>query len=217
MIQTISMNIVNNMCEDIQMNSRRAGLLGAPGNGKSTLVSDYCNKDKRNRGVVKMGKSFKILNLYERIYKIFLPDKTNVPNSVYEITMQVSDFMDKSNDKFLLVVDECGKLKSETLEYMHEFMECTVSNCGFVFSGPHYWRDKLDTWIKLKKEGIEEFARRLDEFVEIDGPTKSEMAAYCIYMGIQDVEQIEKIIDGCVTFTDIVNAVRTFLSGKKKK
>jgi hypothetical protein len=59
-----------------------------------------------------------------------------------------------------------------------------------------------------------EFGRRIEEFVSIDNPTKSEKSEYCRSRGITDTEVIEAIIRKCITFSDVVNEVNSYLRGK---
>ena len=45
MVKTVSLKIVSKLFDDVQENSRMAGLTATPGNGKSTMIMECCKGD----------------------------------------------------------------------------------------------------------------------------------------------------------------------------
>ncbi len=213
-IPTNSLKIVSNLFDDVQRNSLMVGLLAKPGNGKSTLILESCKSDYK-RVIVQMSKSKKAIHLYQDIYRQIRAEQRVTPNDMYELIVEISEFLVKSNKKYLVCIDEAGKLRAQHLEYFHELRENTHGKCGFVFAGPPYFKKNLIKWINNERQGMEEFGRRIDEWIELDGPTESEKAAYCRENGIHDIKTIEKIVYECETFADLVTSVKHYLRGKK--
>lgn len=213
MIKTISLKIVTCLCDSVQNESRMVGLLGDPGNGKSALLKENCTKDPTTRIIFQVGKSMRPINLYTEMYKRLLPGRV-VPRTIYDIFVDIEEFLASSERKYLCCFDECGKLNPFSLELMHELRERSLSKMGYIFAGPFSWERKLKNWIMEDRNGMLEFGRRIEEFVSIDNPTKSEKSEYCRSRGITDTEVIEAIIRKCITFSDVVNEVNSYLRGK---
>lgn len=157
-----------------------------------------------------MGKSKRAIHIYKDIYQKLRPSARSVPNDIYDLIYESSNYLAAADKKYLIVLDESGKCKSATLELFHEFRDLTREKCGFVFAGPLSWKNKLTSWIEEDREGMEEFGRRCDEWVHLDNPTKSEKSQYCRDRGIQEITLIESLVEPAETFSDLVIAVDSY-------
>jgi DNA transposition AAA+ family ATPase len=213
MVKTNSLKIISNLFDDVQKNSRMVGLTATPGNGKSTLIDECCKNDYK-RIPVNMGKSKKAKHVYQDIYRRLRPSARSVPNDMYDLIHESAKFLSTAEKKYLVVLDESGKFKPATLELFHEFRDLTREKCGFVFAGPPYWKENLTSWVEEQKQGMEEFARRFDEWVALDNPTPSEKSQYCKDRGIHEITLIEQLSNSSETFSDLVTAVDEYFRKK---
>lgn len=213
MVKTISLKIVSKLLDDVQENSRMACLIATPGNGKTTLIEECCRHDSR-RVVINMSKSKRALHIYQEIHRKLKPAARVVPNDMYDLIQESARFIATSDRKHLIVLDESGKFKSGTLEFFHELRDLTRQKCGFIFAGPPYFKNNLTRWVEDDRQGMLEFARRIDEWVVIDNPTNSEKSQYCKDRGIQEITVIEKLIREAETFHDLVILVDEYFRKK---
>lgn len=214
MVKTISLEIVTKLFDDVQKNSRMVGLIATPGNGKSTLIQVCCKKGK-HRFSVSMGKSKKAIHIYKDIYQKLLPNARSVPNDIYDLMYETAKYISKADKKFLIALDESGKFKSSTLELFHELRDLTREKCGFIFVGPPTFRTKLTSWIEDERDGMEEFGRRIGEWIYLDNPTKSEKSQYCRDREIHEIGIIEGLVESEGTWSDLESDVDRYFREKK--
>jgi len=213
MVETISFKIVSSLFDDVQENSRMVGLTATPGNGKSTMINECCKSDYK-RISINMSKSKKAIHIYQDIFQKLRPSTRVVPTDMYNLIKESAKFLVTANKKYLIVLDESGKFNPGTLEFFHELRDLTRGVCGFVFAGPPYFKINLSNWVENDKDGMYEFARRFDEWISLDNPTKSEKSQYCRDRGIQEISLIENIVYSAETFSDLVIAVDAYFRKK---
>lgn len=209
-IATSNYNTIKNICQDVHLRSKMVSIIGYPGAGKTTALTDYCNKNK-NVFFVKVTASMNAKQFYTALIQSMKENEKLNNGSLHDMINKISHSLNYDTEKKLLIIDEAGKFKPKFLEYLHELRDNTELNTGVILAGPDYFYNNMLGWKNKNVIGVPELYRRINHWEFLDKPTLKEIRAFCEIHEIKDDVVITNIINSPIdNYSDIMNEIKNY-------
>lgn len=212
---TQNFNTVQAVCNDAWSYSRFIGIVGYSGAGKTTALQAYA-EGKENVFYVKASASMPARAFYSEILNAMGVEGKDHGINLYDMIKNLSFRLNYNDQRKLLIVDEAGKFKPKFMEYIHELRDNTEETTGIIFSGPEYFRTKLESWVGKNVLGMQELYRRINHWEYLSPILKSEVEAFCHHFGIKDKKFISALFKRSKNFSEVQNGIENYLRSKEK-
>jgi DNA transposition AAA+ family ATPase len=98
-------------------------------------------------------------------------------------------------DRPLVILDEFGELKDDTLRLFKSLYNDTCGYCGFVIAGSPSMKSRIERGVERDTRGYRELWSRMGrEYVMLEKIGKKEVAEICRANGVEPPEAIERIV-----------------------
>jgi len=216
-IETGATRKINTILEKAQADSSMIGIIGEEGIGKSTGAGKHV-LTSQNVYYIRMGQSYRSKTLFHELVFLItgkhVYQSTNLNNTIDYL----SELLNESPEKKLVVIDDAGKLKATGLGLFHELRENTMATTGFAFMGLQYFMDNLLQWRKEGKVGIAEFYRRVNFWFSLPYLTEQEKLHYLQARRIDLTEKVRAILKEVKTIWELESRINIHLEyGKGKR
>lgn len=214
LLRTANFQTIQTVCNDALVNNKMIAISGEPGFGK-TIALQYFRATNKNVFVVTAKPSMTAktfwLEILQAMYKAEGYPESTHQRALYFILRRISDAFNRIGSG-LLVIDEAGKLNDKMLEYLHEVRDQTQTSAGIILAGPNYFKTNLVRWVQRERKGIPEFFRRINYWVELQSPTKIEVAKICEAYGVVDPDTVKVLQARCRNFGTLTNEITEYLN-----
>lgn len=216
-ITTVNYNTISKLSKDVQMKTKMVSVIGYPGAGKTTALTNFC-KNNKNVYYVRVTASMNAKQFYMALIKEMGGNEQAKYSSLHDMINGISYRLNYDTEKNLLIIDESGKFSPKGLEYLHELRDNTMYSTGIILAGPDYFHENMSAWKNKNKIGVPELYRRISHWEYLDRPTKKEVRVFCEAYGVTDEEIILDIIKtASECFSAIVNAIENYLANRDNK
>jgi len=178
-------------------------ILGKPGLGKTVSIHFFLKEHKNNVVKVKVEKSTTPRIFYSTIFNQISDEKYDPNIPLNFLIKRVANLFVSKNCDMLLLVDEITKFEHNFFEHLQDFWELTKGNTGIVLSGGDYFEGKFNKWSKNIKNGMPEFYSRIERWIKLEKPRKSEIISIINAYDIYDRE-FEYSCFGVESFRELV-------------
>jgi len=190
-VETKDYKLFTALLTDAQENSNVFAVTGEAGTGKTFTIKNYTELHKRvyslpcaefwNRRVFMQ----ELLNAMGVDYSGY-----NVNEMIYEVVRHL-----KKQVKPLIILDEADKLPDPVLYFFITLYNQLEGHCGIVLVATDHLAKRIRRGLKLNKKGYKEIYSRIGrKFIELAGPSASDIAAICMANGILDKATIKDVI-----------------------
>lgn len=184
-IRTENFETINYACQEAHVYSRMTAIIGDAGYGKTKALIDYADTNS-NVYLITLKSHMTPKIFYEELLtEIGFKNKHSSKN-IHHIIDSIAYFLNSSRDKNLLIFDESGKFTPRELLYIHDLRDSTLKNTGYIMAGPPYFEKEVLKNVKNELQGIPEFYRRINNWIELGLPSYNEKLALCRHYGIKD-------------------------------
>jgi len=160
-------------------------MLSRPGLGKTVSIYYSINENPNNIVKVKVETSTTPRIFYSTILNKISDEKYDAYIPLNLLIKRVANMFVSMNCDMLLLIDEVTKFEHNFFEHLQDFWELTKVNTGIVLAGGDYFIDKFKKWSENTENGMPEFYSRIERWIELKKPSKSEIIsiinAYDIY------------------------------------
>lgn len=211
-IQLFELNnfvVIQKACEVSMSDSKFFAIAGETGTGKTVALKHFANKNKDFIKYIRLRESMNTSDFFKEVAYSFgyrLDYK-----SLYRFMNWIRDYIESSDEKHLLIIDEGGKFKASQYGFIHELRDLTEGKMGIVLAGPKYFLDTLRYWNEKKIKGIPEFYRRVNLIIPLHQLQKDEIYAVCKAYGINSTEEVKKNFESIKSIGDLTDAIQNYL------
>lgn len=200
---------IQKVCEYAYNNSKFLIIAGETGTGKTEGLVSYSQKNKEYVKYIRLRKSMTTRDFFSAIANVY-DYRGYTGNSFYRFMNWIRDYIQESNEKHLLIVDEGGMFDNEQLGLIHELRDLTENNLGIILAGPKYFVEKLKNWNSTQKNGIPEFYRRVNRIIPLKDLTKEEIIGVCNAYGVKS-KDINNQFSDIKNIGDLTNSIENYL------
>lgn len=212
--ETNNYTVVNDLCAQSKKDRSMLAIIGIPGIGKTTALLDYAAQNK-NIYYLRVRKSMTTKDFYVKLLSVISFGEHERDLTINFLLNKIQYIL-KSRNRNLIIIDEAGKFKPGQLEYVHELRDLTENSTGIILAGPSYFQDNLEKWKRLNVVGIPEVYRRIEAFYDLKNVLLEEHALICKHYGILNKKDIKNIYKNCESFSDVFYGIKKFLREEKE-
>ena len=206
-------SLIQRACDTCREFSRFSLISGPPGIGKTIGLTHYKDKNSEKVKYVRVRQSMHISHFLEELLNQYELKKSYLkPN--YHALNAIKEFHESCDEKYLLIIDEGGKLKRNQFGIIHELRDLTENKLGIIMSGPNYFVEKLKEWIDKDIDGIPEFYRRINFQLTLEKLRKEEIIAVCEAYNIKDRYNQKQFFNN-TTIAGLINQIHNYLFYKR--
>jgi DNA transposition AAA+ family ATPase len=191
-VETRDYKMLTQLLEDAQANSNVFAITGEAGTGKSHTVRLYADTHKRVYLI-------QCAEYWNR--KIFLQELLTTMGRDYS-GLNVNDMMNevvkhlKAQDRPLVILDEADKLADPALYFFITLYNRLEDHCGIILLATDHLSKRIMHGLRKNRKGYKEiFSRIARRFIELLGPSTSDIMSICMANGIQEKDDIRKVIE----------------------
>lgn len=200
-------NLIQELCEDAQVNSRCLAVTGETGYGKTTALENFA-KNKPNTTYVLCNFLMTKKTFLKAIAKAM---KVDVVFNTEALLFNVVEFLN-SEDSHLLILDDVGKLNDSCYRLIQLIYDATEGRAGMILGGTNYLKKHMTNMIEKDKMGFRELHRRIGYWLELQPADYSEIQSICEHNGVRGFKETKYIYRMCKNFGSlkemIINAKR---------
>lgn len=191
-VETRDFKILTDILSDARLNSNVFAVTGEAGTGKSFTLRKYAESNKRiyllqcadfwNRKMflsellTSMGRDFSGLSVGEMMNEIV---------RVLKVT-----------ERPVIILDEADKLSDQVLYFFITLYNQLENTCGIILCSTDHLSKRIRRGLKLNKKGYKEiYSRIARKFIELRGPSASDITAICMANGITTKDHIRMVIE----------------------
>lgn len=191
---TSNTKMVMSLCQLTRRFPQAFGIISEPGLGKSESLKAYAHKHKN------------VVYLECAIYwtkKTFLQELLRGLGESEEnagIPIMVQSVIEclKRQEKPLIIIDECDKLKDGVIDMFNALYNATLNHTGWILSGAPYLEKRIEKGRRLNKQSYKEIFSRIGrEYHRLRDLTPKDIRLICEANGLDDAEQVQYIINNC--------------------
>ncbi len=207
-IETDNYLTIQQVCSENLSLKNMSIIIGEPGFGKTISLTKFKNQNK-NVFYITVKKSMTPKIFYSKILEIIGFKNYFKQDNIYHIIESISYYLNENHNNNLLIIDEAGKLSHSSILYLHDLRDNCKNSTGIVLAGPKYFENNIRSMLNKNIEGIPEFFRRVNNWIELDKPSIHEKMALCIHRGIKNDLLIKEIAtnDNYKTLSDVDNVL----------
>lgn len=197
------------LCEYAKLNSKFLIISGETGSGKTEGLVNYSKQDLENNKYIRLRKSMTNKDFFTEIAKAYgyrFGHKT-----FYRFMNWIKNYIEESDQKHLLIIDEGGMFNHEQLGLIHELRDLTENKLGIILAGPKYFVEKLKLWNNAQRDGVPEFYRRINRIIPLYDLTKEEILAVCDAYGITSKRDINHKFLDINNIGDLTNSIESYI------
>ena len=200
---------ITEACKDTLKYSRMISIIGEPGFGKTKALEHFADTN-RNVIFITVKKHYSSKIFYSKIL-----EKAGWNNAFKESTLttvieSIGYYLNQSEGKYLIIIDEAGKLSHRNLLYLHDLRDSVMKNTGIVLAGPKYFEANILSLQKKNIEGIQELMRRINIWIELLSPTYAEKRELCKQYGVTNSKLLNFIAKDSKHLGDVYNYINNF-------
>ncbi|CAM4413811.1 ATP-binding protein [Zobellia nedashkovskayae] len=200
---------IQKICQYAHTSSKFLIIAGETGSGKTEGLVSYSQKNGENIKYVRLRKSMSTSHFFTEISNAYNYGGCT-RRSFYHFMNWIKAYIEESNEKHLLIVDEGGMFNNEQLGLFHELRDLTENNLGIILAGPKYFVEKLKNWNSLQKNGVPEFYRRINRIIPLNDLTKEEIIGVCNAYGVKSKDINNRFL-GIKNIGDLTNSIENYL------
>lgn len=202
---------VNKACTEAQEFSVMTAIIGEPGFGKTSALR-YFAKTHENVFYITVKKSMTAKIFYTKLLETIGYDNIHKSNNIYHIIDSIAYYLSQSKTRYLIIIDEAGKLTHQKLLYLHDLRDAIATNAGIILAGPKYFEKNITEMVKKGVEGLPELNRRILTWIELTTPSSQEKRALMMEYGIRNQGLLNSLSMSSRhnTLSDIYNLVTVF-------
>ncbi|WP_161499253.1 ATP-binding protein [Flavipsychrobacter stenotrophus] len=200
-VGTANFTAVQSICKEAQQKHKLVAIIGYPGAGKTVGLDSYY----RNSGNTYYMEAKNTMNRKQFFAKVLIELGVNFQGTVYDMVNAIANELN-TRESPLLIIDEAGKINHNVLLDLHDLRNATIGNAGIVMAGCEYFHDNMRIAAQKQKQGIPEFYSRVQNWNELNPPTRKEIAAICQSNGVSDAEVIKEM-QRIKNFRELYNSI----------
>ena len=191
-VETRDYKMLTQLLEDAQTNSNVFAITGEAGTGKTHTVRLFADNHKRVYVL-------QCAEYWNR--KIFLQELLTTMGRDYS-GLDVNEMMNeavrslKMQDRPLIILDEADKLADPVLYFFITLYNRLEDHCGIILLATDHLSKRIMHGLRKNRKGYKEiFSRIARRFIELLGPSSSDIMAICMANGIDEKEQIKRVME----------------------
>lgn len=191
-VETRDYKMLTQLLEDAQKNSNVFAITGEAGTGKTHTIRIYADSHKRVY-------SLQCSDYWNR--KIFLQELLTAMGRDYS-GLNVNDMVNeavrtlKSQDRPLIVLDEADKLADPVLYFFITIYNRLEDHCGIIMIATDHLAKRIMSGLRKNRKGYKEiYSRIARRFIELLGPSTTDIMSICMANGVEDQSQIKKVLE----------------------
>jgi DNA transposition AAA+ family ATPase len=190
-VETRDYRLMTRFLEDARENNLVMAITGNAGSGKTFALRHYTETHKR----VYMLCCNEFWNRQTFLQELLAQmGREIVVESVNEMVVEIVRNL-KMQENPLLILDEADKLSDQVLYFFITLYNQLEDECGIVLCATNFLEKRLRNGLKFNKKGYSEIWSRIGrKCIELKGVGAADISAVCEANGINNKNDIEKII-----------------------
>jgi len=185
-IETSNFVTIQDSCKDARENNKMIGIIGFAGAGKTFALRHYYE----NHALTYLVTCSRSMKTKQFLAEVLRSLGINFLASDYEMTKRIIDELNKKNTPIILI-DEASKLSPNSLMYIQDIWDGIEGNGGIILAGVEYLLTNIKKGSDRNKIGMPEIYSRVNQWISLVEPLKSEITSLCKNNGIVDKEMIK--------------------------
>lgn len=205
-VETDNYLTIQQLCKENILLKNMSVIIGEPGYGKTIGLSKF-KENNKNVFYITVKKTMTPKIFYSKILELLGYQNYYKQNNIYTVIESIAYYLNDGNENNLLIIDEAGKLSHSSILYLHDLRDSCKNSTGIILAGPKYFENNIRNMLSKNIEGIPEFFRRINNWIELDKPSVQEKMALCMHRGVTNNELIKEISSNIKynTLSDIDN------------
>lgn len=205
-LETTNYRIIERVCDDSFINSKMTAIIGYPGAGKTTALTEYSNKSSNIYYIV-VEPSMTPKMFYQKVLYELGDTNNNKDLPLNYAINKAAVILNETSENKLLIIDEAGKFTQRMLIHLHELRDKTRESTGIVLAGPEYFEENLKKMSAKGVIGMPELESRINQWQKLVKPTKTEIKAICKEYKVDDAEFVNRMMKEMKDFRRLHNAI----------
>lgn len=193
-VETRDSKLLTTVLNDAKENSLVFGIVGDSGYGKTQTLKHYKESNK-NAYVLHCAEYWNRKTFLQELLTDMGRDYSGY--TVAEMMQEVVRLL-KMIESPIVILDEADKLSDQVLYFFITMYNQLEDHCALIIIATDHLSKRIKRGLKLNKKGYKEIYSRIGrKFIELKGPSTSDIKAICMANGITANEQIKDIIEDC--------------------
>ena len=190
-VETRDYKIMSSLLSDAQQFHNVFAIVGEAGSGKSLAIRHYTQNNKRAH-LLQCNEYWNRKYFLAELLQAMGRDYSGL--TVAEMMMEVTRQL-KKQDSPLIIMDEADKLSDQVLYFFITIFNQLEDHCGIVLAATDHLEKRLKKGLRLNKKGYKEIYSRIGrKCIELKGVGTTDITQVCVANGIEDRNDIKKII-----------------------
>lgn len=190
-VETRDFKRMTALLTDAQIYHNVFAVVGEAGSGKSLAIKHYAETHKRAH-LLQCNEYWNRKYFLAELLQAMGRDYSGL--TVAEMMMEVTRQL-KKQDSPLIIMDEADKLTDQVLYFFITIFNQLEDHCGIVLAATDHLEKRLKKGLRLNKKGYKEIYSRVGrKCIELQGVGITDITQVCVANGIEDRNDIKKII-----------------------
>lgn len=190
-VETRDFTRMTALLTDAQIYHNVFAVVGEAGSGKSLAIKHYAETHKRAH-LLQCNEYWNRKYFLAELLQAMGRDYSGL--TVAEMMMEVTRQL-KKQDSPLIIMDEADKLTDQVLYFFITIFNQLEDHCGIVLAATDHLEKRLKKGLRLNKKGYKEIYSRVGrKCIELQGVGITDITQVCVANGIEDRNDIKKII-----------------------
>ena len=213
-VETANFKKIRGAFNAAQRLSNMYALLGETGTGKSTAAK-YLAAKMDNVFYVLADATMSRLAFMDAVLSSMGLQAYNYRNASAKMTAICQKLM--ASTKPLLVIDDCGKLKTSTITLIQIIYDRTANRSGILLMGTETLYELVVHNAENNKFHMREFYGRVGHWDKMSYPSEKDIADICVQNGVTDASAQKWLFNTTASLHTLENMVRKALEVAKAK
>jgi DNA transposition AAA+ family ATPase len=190
-VETRDFKRMTALLTDAQIYHNVFAVVGEAGSGKSLAIKHYSQNHKRAH-LLQCNEYWNRKYFLAELLQAMGRDYSGL--TVAEMMMEATRQL-KKQDSPLIIMDEADKLSDQVLYFFITIFNQLEDHCGIVLAATDHLEKRLKKGLRLNKKGYKEIYSRVGrKCIELQGVGTTDITQVCVANGIEDRNDIKKII-----------------------